>query len=88
MIVKLLPIRAKQIAEDILAGLLPAETSDLEVISWLSELDPELTVYRIDEFNQNGGGNRRLNTPVRVEFTPSQVRIALEHDIEMRPVSR
>lgn len=88
MQIKLLPSSAKQIAEDILNGTLPPEISDLEVIQWLSQLDPELTVYRIDEFNQNGGGGQRLDTPVRVEFTAVQVKIALENNIEMRPILR
>jgi hypothetical protein len=88
MIIKLLPPQAKQIAEDILEGLLPPETSDLEVISWLLRLDPELTVYRIDEFTQNGGGDRRLSIPTKVQFSPREILIALENRIEMRPILR
>ena len=42
---ELLPTSAKQIAEDILSGILPPETGDREVIAWLSKLDPELAVY-------------------------------------------
>ena len=88
MQIKLLPSTAKQIAEDILNGVLPPETSDLEVLYWLSKLDPELSVYRLDEFNQNGGGDRRLDAPVKVEFDAKQVEIALENNIEIRPIKR
>ncbi len=88
MQIKLLPSTAKQTAQDILNGTLPPETSDLEVVYWLSQLDPELVVYRIDEFNQNGGGDIRLDAPVKVELAADQVRIALENNIEMRPIDR
>ena len=86
--IKLIPSSSRQIAEDILKGVLPPETGDREVIYWLSQIDPELVVYRIDKFNKNGGGDRVLGTPVRVEFSASQIKIALENNIEMRPVHR
>jgi hypothetical protein len=88
MEIKLIPSQSKQIAEDILKGVLPPETGDLEVVYWLSEFDPSLTAYRIDEFNQNGGGDRRLDEPVKVVFSTEQIKIALENDIEMRPIAR
>jgi len=37
-------------------------------------------------FNHNGSGDRRLDAPVKVEFTADQVRITLENDIEIRPI--
>lgn len=88
MEIKLIPSQAKQIAKNILKGVLPPETGDLEVVYWLSELDPSLTAYRVDEFNQNGGGDRRLDEPVKVVFSAEQIKIALENHIEMRPVVR
>ncbi len=88
MEIKLISSQSKQIAEDILKGILPPETGDLEVIQWLSELDPELVVYRIDEFNQNGGGDRQLDEPVKVVFSAEQIKIALENHIEVRPIVR
>ncbi|WP_055076765.1 hypothetical protein [Pseudanabaena sp. 'Roaring Creek'] len=88
MEIKLLSSPAKQIAEDILKGALPPETYDIEVIYWLLHLEPNLTVYRIDEFNQNGGGDERLDIPIKVVFSANQIKIALENDIEMRPQLR
>jgi hypothetical protein len=79
MRIKLLPTPAKQIAQDILSGVLPPETYDLEVIAWLSELDPNLEVYRIED---------RDTEFKDVVFWSRQVKIALENQIEMRPIER
>ena len=84
MRIKLLPTPAKQIAKDILSGVLPPETYDNEVVAWLSKLDPELEVYRIDGFSTNGGGDRRQ---VEIEFSANQIKIALENGIAMRPIA-
>ena len=71
MRIKLLPTTAEQTAKDILAGLLPPETNDMEVLAWLAHLDPDLIAYRVDE--------------QVVEFTSNMIKIAIERDIEIRP---
>jgi hypothetical protein len=77
MRIKLLPTPAKQIAQDILSGVLFPETYDLEVIAWLSELDLNLEFYRIED--------RGIDSK-EVVFWSCQVKIALENQIEMRPI--
>jgi hypothetical protein len=72
MRIKLLPTTAEQTAKDILNGILPSETNDLEVLSWLAHFDPNLIAYRIDGCAE-------------VEFTANMIKIAIERDIEIRP---
>jgi hypothetical protein len=96
MRIKLLPSTAAQIAELMLNGLIPAQTSDYEVIEHLicqaKERGMELTFYReeadrsIDSEVMEDAIATSVDLRPVVELSMAQMEFACEQNIEMRPI--
>lgn len=92
MRIKLLPSDAEQVAEDILEGDRPPETSDYEVVKYLlikaKERGIELEFYRLGsplENIEDGINNPMKSKPL--EISMREMQIACDRNIELRPLS-
>lgn len=97
MKIKLLPSNAEQVAEEILRGDRPPETSDYEVIKHLltkcKEKGIELSFYRLNKDKVFDIPNEALEDAVDssvdirpLEISMQEMQIACDRDIELRPL--